>query len=804
MFPVEEKIGEIKRHLAANREVVLAAPPGSGKTTCVASALLDEEWLAGRKIVMLEPRRLAAKNCATFMAARLGEAPGGTVGYQVRLERKIGPDTRLEVVTEGLLAQRIMSNPELDGVGAIVFDEFHERSLACDLSFALALEVKRALREDLRIVVMSATLDVDETAKLLDKPAIVEAQGRMFPVETIYLGDISMAAAVRRALRETAGDILCFLPGESEIRRTMEALEGVDANVMALYGRAPREQQDAVFAPCARRKAILATSIAETSLTIPGITCVIDSGLMRTARFSPATGMDALVTLPLPMDRAEQRRGRAGRTASGICYRLWDKAKEGLHPARSSPEVLHADLASTVLASVAWGAPKRDSLPWPTPPPSAAWDEAARLLRSLGALDASGRPTAKGTAMAGMPMHPRLANMLLHAGGGDTAALLAAIIEEPQAYSSETDIRKTMDETRQTPSRAQSKRILRLADNFAAAFRRAHGGALRTPGGGSDSEGALLAMAYPDRIARNRGNGSFVMTCGRGAAIDRADALAKAPFLVCCKLDARAADARIFLAAPIKAEEIESLFAESIRESWLCEWDRRTDRVRSVKRRMLEAMPVEENACIPDGDEAAGKVLDALMEGVRIKGVENLPCWTKQSRQTRDRLAFLARRCAWPAADDGAIAKALRQFAAGMTKWSDLGTIDMERVFDAMLAATGKTRRDLDRLAPQRLKVPSGSELAVDYSGEEPSLCARLQECFGMMDTPSVAGGTVKVVMTLLSPAQRPVQITKDLAGFWREGYALARKDLRGRYPRHYWPEDPFSAVATRRVRPRQ
>ena len=464
-FPVEEKIDEIRRALAANRDVVLTAPPGSGKTTCVPPALLDEPWLRGRKIVMLEPRRLAARSCASFIARKLGEPVGATVGYQVRLERRIGPATRLEIVTEGLLTQRLLSDPELSDVGLVIFDEFHERSLACDLSFALALETRRALRDDLRLVVMSATLDADEVAAHLDRAQVVRAEGRMFPVETKYLGEVPVSAAVSRALKETAGDILCFLPGEGEIRRAAEAmaaLAGVD--VLPLYGSLPKEEQDRVFDPSPRRKVILATSIAETSLTIPGIACVVDSGLMRVPRFSPATGMSGLVTLPLSMDRAEQRRGRAGRVQAGVCYRLWDEGMNAARPPKMTPEILDADLAALVMASAAWGATRRTDLPWMTPPPASAWDQASGLLKMLGALEADGRLTKKGEGMAKMPLHPRLANMLL--GGGETASVLAAIIEEG-GRTRETDIRKVMDEVRETPNRPYSSRVLRLAKDSA-------------------------------------------------------------------------------------------------------------------------------------------------------------------------------------------------------------------------------------------------------------------------------------------------------------------------------------------------
>ena len=857
-FPVEEKIGEIRRALAANRDVVLTAPPGSGKTTCVPPALLDEPWLEGKKIVMLEPRRLAARNCAAYIARRRGEAVGGTVGYQVRLERKISAATRLEIVTEGLLTQRLLSDPELSDVGLVIFDEFHERSLPCDTAFALALEVRRALRPDIRILVMSATLDADEVAAHLGDADIIRAEGRMFPVETNYLGDMSMTAAISKALKETDGDILCFLPGEGEIRRVQDTVgtsfqdvrgrlgtgapTNVDIDVLPLYGSLPKEEQDRVFERGGRRKVILATSIAETSVTIEGISTVIDSGLMRVPRFRPASGMSGLVTLPLTQDRAEQRRGRAGRVRAGVCYRLWSEGEQQSRPKKMMPEILDADLCSLVLTSAAWGALGREDLPWMTPPPASNWDQAVGLLKMLGALDGDGRLTKKGEAMAKMPMHPRLANMIIGVRG-DVASLLAAIVEEGNR-SRETDIRKIAEEIRETPNRPFSKRVLQLARRFsfnaerssfnAESQRRREAEPFGVWGRAPDatisatlrlsvsalktstkeinnqvaSEGALLALAYPDRVAKNRGNGTFRMVSGRGAFVDETDPLAKSPYLVCCELDDRAGDAKVFLGCPIGEDEIEDLFGDRITEEPYCAWDRQNDRVKSVVRRKLGEMTLGErplvasshNAHLQDGVDA--EIATALLDGIRQKGVENLPCWTKESWQMRARLRFVCKALgeSWPDATDDAILAALPGFIGGMTKWKDLERLDLFSVLDFILAEAGHDRRELDRLAPTRMEVPSGSHMLIHYEGDEPTCEVRLQECFGLMETPKVAGGKVPVVMTLLSPAQRPIQITKDLAGFWREGYQLVRKDMRGRYPKHYWPEDPFTAVATRRT----
>ena len=885
IFPVEAKLDELRSALAAGRDVVLTAPPGSGKTTCVPPALLDEPWLAGKKIVMLEPRRLAARNCASYIASKLrklhlgadrslygerpaslydpgadrslyGERPaslyelGGLVGYQVRLERKISSATRLEVVTEGLLTQRILSDPELADVGLIIFDEFHERSLQCDLAYALALEVKRAFRPDLRLIVMSATLDADEVLRSLasDKvnlaspqtdpnstltdvnptlidPMLIRAEGRMFPVETRYLGDMSMSAAIDKALAETDGDILCFLPGEGEIRSVegrVKSAELRNVEVLPLYGSLQKEYQDKIFRPrpdsirpqpdsirpqstlndpiSTHRRVILATSIAETSLTIEGITTVIDSGLMRVPRFSPSTGMSGLVTLPLTLDRAEQRRGRAGRVRAGVCYRLWSEAAEASRPKKMMPEILDADLCSLVLTSCVWGALRREDLPWMTPPPASAWDQAVSLLKLLGALDDRGNLTPKGEAMAKLAMHPRLAAMQLGVRSeelgveDDKVALYAAIIEEG-SRSRETDIRYV----------PLTPRIKQLAKRFTH-----HHSSFLTSNSSLRPE-AALALAYPDRVAKNRGNGTFTMVSGRGAFLPEDDPLSREPYLVCCELDDRPGDAKIFLACPILESEIESLFSDRIVEEPFCEWDRRSERVKSVVKRKLGAMTLSERPDSPPGklpavpsrrsSESASLSdlrIRALLDGIRQKGVENLPCWTKETLQLKARINFL-----WKLVDDERILSALPGFVDGMTKWKDLEKLDIAAVMDFILAESGHDRRELDRLAPVRMEVPSGSHMLIHYEGDEPTCEVRLQECFGLMSTPKVAGGKTPVVMTLLSPAQRPCAVTKDLASFWKEGYPLVRKDLRGRYPKHYWPEDPFTAVATRRVRPR-
>lgn len=791
-FPAERVIPAVAASLAANRSVVLQAPPGSGKTTCVPPALLHEPWLEGRKILMLEPRRLAARGAASYISSRLGETVGGTVGYAVRLERKTSARTRLEIVTEGMLTQRLLNDPELSDTGLVIFDEFHERSLQCDLGFAMALDVRRALRPDLRLLVMSATLDTGPIAEHMGDADVHTADARMFPVETRYLKVGSSApvwaqaaGAVRRALAEMPeGDVLCFLPGEGEIRRCAEELADV-SGVFPLYGAMAKEDQDRALAPSVRRKAILATSIAETSLTIPGVTAVVDCGLMRVSRFSPASGMSRLETLPLTRDRAEQRRGRAGRVRPGICWRLWTEAEDRVRPERMKPEILDADLTPTVLACAQWGTVKPDGLPWLSPPPEGNWGNAIELLKMLGALDEDGRITAAGERMARFSAHPRLANMMLMTGNTE----LAAVIEEG-APRPVTDIR----EVRLTP---RMKELSRRWRHLAAAC----------GDNGAADAGVALAYAFPDRIGRNRGNGTFQLSGGRGAVLERSEPLAREEMIVCCELDDRGGDALVRLAAPISAEDVEDIFAARITERDECFWDRRSESVKSVRRRSLGRMTLHEKETGTSGGDSDA-VIAALFAGIRQKGAANLPGWTKGVRQLQSRIGFMRRHdSTFPDVSDAGLEKNLEAwftgFVTGMTRWIHLERLDLAAVMDFALAESGHDRRELDRLAPVSMEVPSGSNMTIQYDEDEPYCEVRLQECFGMFSTPKVALGKVPVVMHLLSPAQRPVQITKDLANFWKEGYPLVRKDLRGRYPKHYWPEDPFTAVATRRVRPR-
>ena len=819
-LPVAEALPELRRALAAGTAAVLVAPPGSGKTTTVPLALLDEPWLAGRSILLLEPRRMAARAAAWRMSDLAGDALGGLVGYHVRLERRSSRETRVLVLTEGLLSRRILSDPELSDAGLVIFDEFHERSLHADFGLALALDVQRSLRPDLRVLVMSATLDAGAIARHLGGAPVVRADGRMFPVETRYLQvesaapiSVQMAGAVKRALAVPGGDVLCFLPGEGEIKRCQEELREVvshrdaeaqrrEVEVLPLYGALPKDEQDRVVARRvgndAPRRVILSTSIAETSLTIEGVTMVIDSGLMRVSRFSPRSGMSRLETLRLTRDRAEQRRGRAGRVCPGICLRLWTEAQDRLLQPSMKPEIADADLAPTVLTAAMWGTTALDGLPWLTPPPAASWENAKGVLRMLGALDADGRITAHGRQMARLPVHPRLANMILRTGSSE-ACTLAAILEElPNGGPRrETDVRRVLDLVRERPNDRFSHRVRELARRW----ERFCGNATAP----CTEPGELLCFAFPDRIARNRGNGSFQMTGGRGAFMERTESLATADYLVLCDLDDGGGDAKIHLAAPISEDAIEEIFANEIEEGVQTVWDRRTESVSAVKVRRLWKMNLHVGGQSKP-DEAA--VQAALFDGIRQKGIAQLP-WTPATRQLQARICFLRRELGepWPDVSDDALLARLDDlfagFTLGMSRWSHLQKLDLAAVLDAALAEAGLDRRALDRLAPVRMEVPSGSQMTIHYEEAEPFVAVRLQECFGLQETPKVAGGKTPIVMRLLSPAQRPVQITKDLAGFWKGAYALVRKDLRGRYPKHYWPEDPSTAVATRRVRPK-
>ncbi|MBI2737505.1 MAG: ATP-dependent helicase HrpB [Rhodospirillales bacterium] len=813
-LPVDEALPRLKGALAAGNAAVLVAPPGAGKTTRVPLALLDAPWLGGGKIVMQEPRRLAARAAARRMAATLGEPVGETVGYRVRLDTKVGPRTRIEVVTDGLFLRMLQDDPSLDGIGCVIFDELHERGLETDLSFALVREAQAALRDDLRVIAMSATLDPGPVSDRLGGAPVVESAGRMFPVDTRYLDreaagriEDSVASTVRRALAEQSGSALVFLPGVGEIRRVEERLDlGGNVDVAPLYGDLSPADQDRAIAPspAGRRKVVLATSIAETSLTIEGVRLVIDSGLMRVPRFSPRSGMTRLETVRVSQASADQRRGRAGRLEPGVCYRLWpEEQQRGLLPF-TPPEILDADLAPLALELALWGA-NDATLPWLTPPPAAALATARGLLFDLGALDPAGTITPHGRAMARLGQHPRLAHLVLKGrelGQGRIAALLTAILGERDFLrlppgQRDVDLRHRVD----IALSGKRDGTLRLIQEQARRL---------MPRGGADERpdvsmtGALLALAYPDRIGRRRpGTNRYLLSGGRGAALPDGDPMANEEFLVVADLDGSTQDSRIFLAAPICLDEIEELFAEQVVDEEALQWSEREGVVLARRRRRLGALLLEDK---PLANPDADKLKAAMIEGIRQLGLGALP-WSDDLAKWRERVAFLRTQDeGWPDLSDKALLDSLdtwlSPFLDGVSRRSHLARIDLTAALKSLVP--WDKQRELDRLAPTHVEVPSGSRVAIDYGNPaEPTLSVRLQEMFGLLDTPRVGGGKVPLTIHLLSPARRPVQVTRDLASFWANGYKAVKAELKGRYPRHYWPEDPLIAEPTARVRPR-
>ncbi|MGE4078159.1 MAG: ATP-dependent helicase HrpB [Reyranella sp.] len=815
-FPVDEALPRLKEALLGGNAAVLVAPPGAGKTTRVPLALLDTPWLGNSKIVMQEPRRLAARAAARRMAATLGEQVGETVGYRVRLDTRVGPRTRIEVVTDGLFLRMLQDDPSLDGIGCVIFDELHERGLETDLSFALVCEAQAALREDLRVIAMSATLDPGPVAERLGGAPVVESAGRMFPVDTIYLdrdptGRIEdvVASTVRRALAEQPGSALVFLPGVGEIRRVEQRLGdlGPDVDVAPLYGDLSPAEQDRAIAPSppGRRKVVLATSIAETSLTIEGVRVVIDSGQMRVPRFSPQSGMTRLETLRVSQASADQRRGRAGRLEPGACYRLWtEAAQRGLLPF-TPPEILDADLAPLALELAVWGA-SAAMLPWLTPPPAASLATAQALLADLGAIDRAGLVTPHGRAMARLGQHPRLAHLVLHGrtmGQAKIAALLAAILSERDFLrlppgQRDVDLRHRVDIALSGKRDGALRLILEAA-------RRLMPRDSRTERPDVARTGALLALAYPDRIGRRRPGtaGRYLLSGGRGAALPEGDPMATEEFLVVADLDGSAQDSRIFLAAPIALDDIEELYAERIVGEEIVRWSERDGAVLARRRRRLGALVLEDKPLArPDPDA----VRRAMLDGVRQLGLSALP-WTDELATWRRRVAFLRRHDAsWPDLSDAALTDSLEDwllpFLDGVSRRDHLARLDLEAALKTLVP--WDRQRELDRLAPTHVEVPSGSRVPIAYDNPaEPTLAVRLQEMFGLTDTPRIAGGAVPLTIQLLSPARRPVQVTRDLASFWANGYRAVKAELKGRYPRHYWPDDPLVAEPTARAKPR-
>ena len=815
-LPIDVVLDDLVRALAASNAAVLVAPPGAGKTTRVPLALLDAPWLRGKKIIMLEPRRIAARASAERMAKTLGERAGETVGYRVRFGSKISRSTRIEVVTEGIFSRQILDDPELTGVAAVLFDEFHERSLDADMGLALARDAQVGLREDLRILVMSATIDGARVAKLLGDAPVIASEGRAFPVQTRYLGrkpDIQlerqMADAIAKALRADAGSVLAFLPGAAEIRRTQaflaERIHDASIEVVPLFGALDAGVQDRAIAPAPKgqRKVVLATSIAETSLTIEGVRIVVDSGVARVPRYEPDIGLTRLETVRASRAAVDQRRGRAGRTEPGVCYRLWDAPQTASLAPYTQPEILSADLSSLVLDLAQWGVSDPATLAFLDAPPAPALKEARELLRELGALDGDGRITEEGKSLRALALPARLARMIVDShrlGAGEDAADIAAILTERGLGGDSIDLDHRLDLFRRDRSqRAQSAR--QLAQRWAQQVAATEG----APAERSEpSTGVMLAFAFPDRVARNRGNGGFVLANGRGAAVDQTQALARAPYIAVAELTGTAANGRILLAAPITQADIELRFADQIAAIDDVTFDRASMALRGRRKRMLHAITLSEAPMTLKPSEATARV---FADGLVAAGLDRLP-WSKPLQQWRGRVLFLraAEGESWPDLSDTALATAPENWLVpalfDKTALKDVSAGDLSDALMALLP--WQLRAHLDKEAPTHFEAPTGTMLAIDYEAEQgPTIAVRLQELFGLTTHPSVAKGKVPLVLELLSPAHRPVQVTRDLPGFWRGSYAAVRSDLRGRYPRHPWPEDPASAPPTRRVKPR-
>lgn len=833
-LPIQAILPEVCASLSQASNLVVQAPPGSGKTTVLPLALLDESWSQQGRIIVLEPRRLAARMAAKRMADLLGEAVGETVGYRVRLDSKVGPKTRIELNTDGVFLRRLQRDPELKGVAAVLFDECHERGLDSDASLALCLEAQAALRPDLRLVAMSATLDAAPFAKLMGDCAVVTGAGQSYPVETRWRAvspqirlDAAVAGVVQDALLETEGDLLVFLPGVAEIRRVetllAEARLPASISVQPLYGDLPGAQQDEALrpSPAGRRKVVLSTSIAESSLTIEGVRVVVDSGYMRQPRFSPSTGMAKLETVRVSQASADQRRGRAGRLGPGICYRLWAEAAHGGLPKFTAPEIAVTDLTPLALDLAVWGVRDAKALPWLDPPPDAAMGYAQELLRELEAIDAAGAVTAHGKAMAELPLHPRLAHMVIrgHAQGlGGLSCALAALLGErdiarvPRGALRDTDLRWRLEIVAGESERYSAphglhvdmnavKQIRKLASDWRRQIKASpHQGPV-------DDAGLLVALAYPDRVAKKRGGGgSFLLSNGRGARLDPLDALSREDYLAIAEVDGAQADARVFLAAPIDEAGIEAQFAPLIETRDAVEWDERSSAVLARRQRRFGALVLREK---PLPDPPAEAIRGALLEAIAKRGLDVLP-WSAGLRQWQARVALLRLHlptaAAWPDMSDAALTARLAEWLGpyldGIVKLSQLAGIDLHAALTHQLDYA--QQKVLDAEAPTHWRVPSGSTIPLDYTqGDVPVLAVRLQEMFGYADTPAIAGGRVKLVLHLLSPARRPLQVTSDLAGFWQSSYRAVRAEMRGQYPKHDWPEDPLAATPTARAKPR-
>ncbi len=842
-LPIHEVLPELRAQLANHEAVVLSAPPGSGKTTVAPLALLGEPWLAGRTILILEPRRLAARLAAGFMAGQLDEEVGKTVGYRVRFETKVSPTTRVEVVTEGVLTRRMQDDPELAGVGLVIFDEFHERNLQGDLALALCLDVMGGLRDDLKLLIMSATLDTEGVSRLLGNAPVVLGTGRSYPVEVEYSkgGQLlqphpreiakQMAAAIHRALTEQPGDILAFLPGGAEIRYTQallsSALPPVEIAIHPLYGDMSLAAQTAAVQPDrqGRRRIILATPIAETSVTIEGIHTVVDSGWKRSPQFDPNSGLSRLTTQRISHASATQRAGRAGRLGPGHCYRLWSMGEDhGLKPF-DPPEIMAADLSQLVLDLARWGVHDPGSLRWLDPPPAGHFSQAQSVLLPLGALDHQGRITPLGKKMAALSTHPRLGHMLLAAAEHDATDLASDLA----ALLSERDIIKGRDRSADIEDRLHALNAFRTDGPVAARaleadtdgcrrviqtsrqLREQLPKSARKKDGhttAAASPGELLALAFPDRIGQRRGEGrgQYKLTSGRGAVLPAHDRLAGHEYLAVAELDAGKIEGRIFLAAPLSKEALVSLFPNRLQRQEKVFWDEQSGMVKAQRLLLLDELVLE---AAPLAKPSAEAVQAALLSAIRSLGLTILP-WNDKARELQARMESMRvwqPEAGWPDVSDACLLETLEQWLApyltGMRSVEQLKKLDLFAILAARLDWQQQSR--LDREAPTHLTVPSGSRVKLRYTpGEPPVLTVRLQEMFGLADTPRVCNNMVEVLLHLLSPAQRPMQITQDLRGFWEGAYHEVKKELRGRYPKHHWPDDPWQAQPTSRIKPRK
>ncbi|WP_033316763.1 ATP-dependent helicase HrpB [Pontibacter roseus] len=833
-LPVKEAIPRLLQALSTNSRAVLEAPPGAGKTTLVPLALLEADWRQDGKILVLEPRRLATRAAAQRMADLLGEPLGGTVGYWIRMEHVVSSKTRIEVVTEGILTRLLQEDPALEGIAAVLFDEFHERSLQADLGLALALDAQAVLRPDLRLLVMSATLNAATVGNWLQAP-VIRSEGRQYPVETHYLTPAEVAAAgtrpgerlthlVPKAIRQAlaannaTGDVLVFLPGMGEMRKVAQHLEGklpLGTDLHLLHGDLALSKQVAAIqpAPNGRRKIVLATSIAETSLTIEGVKTVVDGGFSRVPKFIPRTGLTTLATIPVSKAAADQRRGRAGRLGPGICYRLWSTADHNQLPDRQSPEIWEADLSGLALELAIWGVQDAASLQWLDTPPAAALSLARDLLLRLNALDATGHATPHGKALAALGLTPRLGHLVMRGrelGMAESACALAALLAERDILKPlqvpgsnplpDLPLRLEMLYGRRphTPGFVTDENALRRVQEQAQHLRQR----LREPKGriNPDHAGILTALAYPDRLAQRESSGKVRLITGMRASLPT-ELFSEAEFYAIAHMDA-GQHPRVLVAAPLSADELLEHFAEQLEESQEVKWDAAKERVLARRLVKIGALVLEEKPLAnPDSEQVARALLGALQE----KGISRLP-WSSEAIKMRQRLEFLhlLEPAVWPDVSEVALSESLEEWLLphlnGLRSMDQVARLDFEQIL--LSGLSWEQQQEMDRLAPTHLNVPSGSRIPLDYSdAASPVLAVRLQEVFGLLDTPRIGGGKVPLLLHLLSPASRPVQVTRDLRSFWSNGYFEVRKDLRGRYPKHHWPEDPLSAPPTRGIK---